>query len=115
MALIAFALTSIGLTIAWRMESIQGFHAIMNLIPCRYGFCPGPFSQLAGLPLWLGWLMRLNPLTYGMAALRSCFYLGNPAIVGPLPSMIPSLFVTAAFAGGSFWLATVTARRRIQS
>jgi ABC-2 type transport system permease protein len=114
MALIAFALTSIGLTIAWRMESIQGFHAIMNLILMPVWFLSGAFFPATGLPFWLGWLMRLNPLTYGMAALRSCFYLGNPAIVGSLPSMTPSLFVTTAFAGGAFWLATVTAQRRVQ-
>ena len=44
MALIAFALTCIGLTIAWKIESTQGFHAIMNLILIpvlgRYGFGP---------------------------------------------------------------------------
>src|SRR4051812_24660214 len=32
MILVSFALTSVGLIIAWRMQSIQGFHAIMNLI-----------------------------------------------------------------------------------
>jgi ABC-2 type transport system permease protein len=115
MALVAFALTSIGLTIAWRMQSIQGFHAIMNLILMPIWFLSGAFFPAAGLPSWLAWLMRLNPLTYGMAALRSCFYLGNSAIVGPLPPMLPSLLVTTVFAGGSFLLATATARRRVQS
>ncbi|MGO9062090.1 MAG: hypothetical protein ACLQU2_32700 [Candidatus Binataceae bacterium] len=32
MALVAFALTNMGLIIAWRIDSTQGFHAIMNLI-----------------------------------------------------------------------------------
>ena len=32
MALLAFGLTNLGLLIAWRMESTQGFHAIMNLL-----------------------------------------------------------------------------------
>jgi ABC-2 type transport system permease protein len=31
-ALLAFGLTNLGLIIAWRMDSTQGFHAIMNLI-----------------------------------------------------------------------------------
>jgi ABC-2 type transport system permease protein len=115
MALVAFALTSIGLTIAWRMQSIQGFHAIMNLILMPIWFLSGAFFPASGLPSWLGWLMRLNPLTYGMAALRGCFYLGNPAIVGSLPSLIPSLLITTLFAGGSFLLATATAHRHAQS
>jgi ABC-2 type transport system permease protein len=115
MALVAFALTSVGLAIAWRMDSIQGFHAIMNLILMPVWFLSGAFFPAAGLPFWLVWLMRLNPLTYGMAALRNFFYLGNPDMAASLPSMIPSLLVTTAFAGGSFWLATVTAQRHVQS
>ncbi|HXG22189.1 MAG TPA: ABC transporter permease [Methylomirabilota bacterium] len=114
MALVAFALTSIGLTIAWRMRSIQGFHAIMNLILMPVWFLSGAFFPAAGLPSWLACLMRLNPLMYGMAALRSCFYLGNPAIAGQLPPVMPSLLVTTLFAGGSFLLATATAQRQAE-
>lgn len=115
MALVAFALTSVGLTIAWRMQSIQGFHAVMNLILMPIWFLSGAFFPATGLPSWLGWLMRLNPLTYGMAALRSCFYMGNPAVIGPLPSIIPSLVITTIFAGGAFLLATAVAQRHVQS
>lgn len=114
MALVAFALTSVGLTIAWRMDSVQGFHAVMNLILMPIWFLSGAFFPATGLPSWLGWLMRLNPLTYGMAALRNCFYLGNPTVVGPLPSMLPSLVVLVVFAGGSFLLATMTAQRKAE-
>jgi ABC-2 type transport system permease protein len=114
MALVAFALTSIGLTIAWRMQSIQGFHAIMNLLLMPIWFLSGAFFPAAGLPNWLAWLMRLNPLTYGMAALRDCFYLGNPAVIGQLPSIFPSLLITVGFAGGSFLLATMTALRKAE-
>lgn len=114
MMLVAFALTSVGLTIAWRMQSIQGFHAVMNLILMPIWFLSGAFFPSAGLPSWLAWLMRLNPLTYGMAALRGCFYWGNPASVGQLPSLLPSLLVTVLFAGGAFLLATMTALRKTE-
>lgn len=114
MVLVSFALTSVGLTIAWRMESIQGFHAIMNLILMPIWFLSGAFFPAAGLPGWLAWLMRLNPLTYGMAALRGSLYLGNPAAVGALPRMLPSLFVTFAFAAGSFIVATNSAQRKMR-
>lgn len=114
MMLVAFALTSVGLTIAWRMQSIQGFHAVMNLILMPIWFLSGAFFPSAGLPSWLAWLMRLNPLTYGMAALRGCFYWGNPASAGQLPSLLPSLLVTVLFAGGAFLLATMTALRKTE-
>ncbi len=113
MTLVSFALTSIGLTIAWRMESIQGFHAIMNLILMPIWFLSGAFFPAAGLPIWLIWLMQLNPLTYGMAALRSSLYLGNPTVTGSLPHLTSSLMVTAVFAAGSFIVATSSAQRKM--
>jgi ABC-2 type transport system permease protein len=114
MFLLSFALTSMGLIIAWRMQSIQGFHAIMNLILMPIWFLSGAFFPATGLPTWLTWLMRLNPLTYGMAALRGSLYLGNPAAVGSLPHIAPSLAVTAAFAAGTFLVATSTAQRNLE-
>jgi len=114
MFLVSFALTSLGLIIAWRMESIQGFHAIMNLILLPIWFLSGAFFPATGLPAWLTWLMRLNPLTYGMAALRSSLYLGNPAAVGQLPRLAPSLVVSTLFAVGTFLVATGMAQRSLQ-
>jgi len=32
LALVAFGLTALGYIIAWKMDSTQGFHAIMNLL-----------------------------------------------------------------------------------
>ena len=45
MFVISFGLTSLGLVIAWRMESVQGFHAIMNLILIIM-FCGGKLLNL---------------------------------------------------------------------
>jgi ABC-2 type transport system permease protein len=72
LALLAFGLTNLGLIIAWRLQSTQGFHAIMNLILMPLWLLSGAFFPLTGVPLWLEWLMRINPITYGMAALRRC-------------------------------------------
>src|ERR1700679_428476 len=85
MAVIAFALTCIGLTIAWKIESTQGFHAIMNLILIPIWLLSGAFWPTTGAPSVLGWLMRLNPLTYGMAALRESLYISNRAAMGTMP------------------------------
>ncbi|MGH6680245.1 MAG: ABC transporter permease, partial [Bradyrhizobium sp.] len=61
MALIAFSLTSIGLIIAWKIESTQGFHAIMNLILIPIWLLSGAFFPTTGVPSWLAWVMRVNP------------------------------------------------------
>jgi ABC-2 type transport system permease protein len=97
MSIIALALTGLGLIIAWRMASTQGFHAIMNLILIPIWLLSGAFFPAAGAPAPLAWLMRLNPLTYGMAALRHCLYLNRPAVVGAIPPLGPSLVVSILF------------------
>ncbi len=108
---VAFALTNLGLMIAWRMESTQGFHAIMNLILMPIWILSGAFFPAAGVPGWLGWIMRLNPLTYGMAALRRCLYIGAPSAIGVVPPLDVSLAVTLGFCVLAFGGATAVARR----
>jgi ABC-2 type transport system permease protein len=111
MFLVAFGLTSLGLVIAWRLESTQGFHAVMNLILLPMWVLSGAFFPATGVPGWLGWTMRLNPLTYGMAALRRCLYLGNPAAAGPVPHLTPALGIIIVFGVLAFIAATDAARR----
>jgi ABC-2 type transport system permease protein len=111
MAIIAFALTSIGLVIAWRIESTQGFHAIMNLILIPIWLLSGAFFPAEGAPGWLWWTMKLNPLTYGMTALRRGLYLAAPAAFSSYAHFKPSVAIAVAFALGAFLLASRVARR----
>jgi ABC-2 type transport system permease protein len=111
MFLVAFALTSLGLVIAWRMETVQGFHAIMNLILIPIWLLSGAFFPASGVPVWLQWIMKLDPLTYGVAALRRCLYLGNPVLAGEVPPLLPSLVLTLLFGVVAFVAAAATARR----
>lgn len=107
MSLVAFALTNLGLVIAWRMESTQGFHAIMNLILMPIWLLSGAFFPLESAAAPLAWVMRLDPLTYGLAALRRCL---APDVTG-VPALLPSLGVTVLFAVLSLAAAVATARR----
>ena len=111
MGLIAFALTCLGLLIAWRMDSTQGFHAIMNLILIPIWLLSGAFFPAQGAPSWMRWIMALDPLTYGVAALRRTLYLGDPAAVATLPPLAYSLGVTVAFGAAAFAAATLAAER----
>ena len=110
MFLMAFALTNLGLTIAWRMDSTQGFHAIMNLILLPIWLLSGAFFPATGLSAWLQWVMYVNPLTYGMAALRHSLYLGHPAGAGEVAAFAPALAITAVFCTLTFLLAIQAAR-----
>jgi ABC-2 type transport system permease protein len=107
MVVVAFGLTNLGLLIAWRIRSTQGFHAIMNLLLIPIWLLSGAFFPPAGVPAPLAWLMRLDPLTYGLAALRACL---DPATPG-LPPFALSLGVAAAFGLAACAAAIATARR----
>lgn len=102
--LIAFALTALGFVIAWRLDSTQGFHAIMSvfLMPMWLlsgAFFPADRGGSIGAAA-LAWLMRLNPLTYGVAGLRRLIYwnVSGAALPADLPSMTTSLSITLIFA-----------------
>lgn len=96
--LIAFALTGLGFSIAWQSESTQGFHAIMNLVLIPMWLLSGALFPITGASPWIRWVMKLNPLTYGMAALRHILYAGNPSATVDLPSLPLSVAVTSCFA-----------------
>lgn len=85
MALLAVALTAVGFAFAWRVDSVQGFHAVMNLVLVPMWLLSGAFFPLAGAATWMSVLMRLNPLTYGVAALRSVLDAGSGAAATGLP------------------------------
>jgi ABC-2 type transport system permease protein len=109
--LVAFALTSLGFTVAWRMDSAQGFHAVVNMFLIPLWLLSGAVFPLTGASFWVGVLMRVNPLTYGMDVLRLALF---PAAekVGTGLSVGASLGVLSAFAGFMFAMAFVMASRR---
>jgi len=110
MAIIAFAMTSIGLLMAWRIESTQGFHAFMNMLLLPIWMLSEAVFPVAGAPTWFQWTTRLNPVTYGTEALRHALYLAEPAASGATMPMESSVAVAIAFAAFTFLLATRVAR-----
>jgi ABC-2 type transport system permease protein len=107
--LLAFALTALAAAIAWWLDSTQGFHAIMNLFLIPMWLLAGTLFPVAGTPGWLGTLMRVNPLTYGVAALRRAI---TPGSAAGLPGPGLSFGVTAACAALAFAAAGWVASRR---
>ncbi|HEU5376858.1 MAG TPA: ABC transporter permease [Ktedonobacteraceae bacterium] len=70
MALLAFALTSMGIVIASRMKSMEGFQMIMQVFLMPMFFLSGALFPLRNLPGWLAFLTRLDPVTYSVDPLR---------------------------------------------
>jgi ABC-2 type transport system permease protein len=70
LAVMSFGLTGIGIVIAARMTSFQGFGTIMNFIIMPMWFLSGALFPARNLPAWLNVLVRVNPLTYGVDLVR---------------------------------------------
>jgi ABC-2 type transport system permease protein len=73
--LISCAITSLGVAIAARMRSMQGFQMIMNFLVMPMYFLSGAMFPKATAPAWMQALMTVDPLTYGVAALRGVVWL----------------------------------------
>ena len=66
----AFFMTAMGFLMAWRFNSIQGFHAMMNLLLMPMWMMSGAVFPAEGASVWVRMLMKINPLSYGYQALR---------------------------------------------
>jgi ABC-2 type transport system permease protein len=72
--LVSFALTALGFAIAWPMDSSQAFHGIVNLFLIPLWLVSGALFRLSSASGWMRVVMLLNPLTYGVDALRALLY-----------------------------------------
>jgi ABC-2 type transport system permease protein len=106
--LVSFALTALGFAIAWPMDSSQAFHGIVNLFLIPLWLLSGALFQISGASGWIRVIMRLNPLTYGVDALRGLLYPGSDTAF-PLASSIATLLL---FSLVMFGLAFLMANRR---
>jgi len=106
--LVSFSLTALGFAIAWPMDSTQAFHAIINLFLIPLWLLSGALFPLAGASGWIRLLMRINPLTYGVEALRNLLHPASPAVF-PLPASMATLVLFSLF---MFSLAFVMVNRR---
>ncbi len=110
--LVAFALTALSFCLAWRMDSTQGFHAVMTVLLLPMWLLSGAFFPVHGVPIWLAWVMHINPLTYGTAALRRVLTDRAESLPPDLPGLWISLLATAGFALVTIILASFLARQR---
>ncbi|MFN0145295.1 MAG: ABC transporter permease [Dehalococcoidia bacterium] len=60
--------------LASRVQTMQGFHLLMNLALFPLLFFSGAFFPVANLPMWLEVLARINPLSYAVDALLLAAY-----------------------------------------
>lgn len=82
MILITIGLTCIGLIIASLMTSLESFGTIVTFVNMPMFFLSGALFPVTHLPVWIKWAFYINPLTYGVDALRT-------VMIGGWPSLMP--------------------------
>jgi ABC-2 type transport system permease protein len=71
MILIAVTFLGLGLVFASKMRDIQGFSIVMNFVIFPLFFLSGALYPLENFPVWLRYISKLDPLTYGVDGLRA--------------------------------------------
>jgi ABC-type polysaccharide/polyol phosphate export permease len=106
--LMGLGLCGLGFFFAWRLDSVQGFHAIMSVLLFPMWLMSGAFFPSEGSG-WLKWIIAVNPMTYGVAGLRRLMF---PESSAALPSLAVCFGVTLLFAIIMVAIDTALARRQ---
>ncbi len=70
LVLLAFTVTAFGVLVAVTIKQAQSFTWVMQLVVFPTVFLSGALFPVAGLPVWLEVLNRINPLTYAVDPMR---------------------------------------------
>jgi len=74
MFLIAFSITSLGVAVAVRMKSMEGFQMVMQFVMMPMIFVSGALFPMRNLPAWMDFLVKINPVTYAIDPLRQIIF-----------------------------------------
>lgn len=77
MILLSFAISGIGLLIASLMKTTETFGLVMQVLIFPMFFLSGAFFPLNNVPTWMTIISRVNPLTYGVDAMRRIILSGE--------------------------------------
>ncbi|MGD0882483.1 MAG: ABC transporter permease [Acidimicrobiales bacterium] len=72
--LMAVAMTTFGVFVASRIQKMESFQVVMQMLLMPMLFLSGALFPLNGLPGWLTVITRLNPLTYAVAPFRQVVF-----------------------------------------
>jgi ABC-2 type transport system permease protein len=105
MFLISVSFVALGMAIASKMNDMHGFQLIVNFMIMPIFFLSGALFPLNNVPGWLHILSVINPMRYGVEALRYCL-IGSSTV----PFFV-SVSVLVVFSMVSIALGTILFRR----
>jgi len=104
-ALLALGLSALGFALAWRFDSVQAFHGIMNVVLMPMWVLSGAAFPIPSSHIILRTLAAINPMTYGLALVSRT--MGAATSVSTSTALIVTLAFTA--------VASLAAARLIRS
>jgi ABC-2 type transport system permease protein len=110
--LVSFCITSMGILIAARLTSFDGFNIIMNFLVMPMLFLSGAMYPVTAMPAALRQLTMLNPLTYGIDAFKHVLLRNGIPPLGPEFPLSLDLAVVAAVSAVMITLAALSFRRK---
>jgi ABC-2 type transport system permease protein len=103
MILTAVVFAGLGVAIGSKLQDIQGMQLIMNFLVLPIYFLSGALFPLTGLPSVLSFFTRIDPLSYGVDALRN--YLLGTSVFAPevcIAVLVGVALIFVAYGGYSF-------------
>jgi ABC-2 type transport system permease protein len=110
--LVSFCITSLGILIAARLTSFDGFNIIMNFLVMPMFFLSGAMYPVTSMPIVLRGLSHVNPLTYGIDAFKHALLKSGAPPLGPEFPLALDLFIVAAVSAFMLSLAALSFRRK---
>ncbi|MFC1919926.1 ABC transporter permease [Chloroflexota bacterium] len=109
--LLSMSLSGLGVLIASRMRSQQGFQIVVQILVFPMMFLSGIFFPVNNVPTWMEVISKINPLTYGVDVIRQLFlgseiaansgaagsYIIGVRVFGHTMTMLEEVLVVAVF------------------
>ncbi|MGE5174537.1 MAG: ABC transporter permease [Betaproteobacteria bacterium] len=110
--LVSFCITSLGILIAARLTSFDGFNIIMNFLVMPMLFLSGAMYPVTAMPFALRQLSLINPLTYGIDALKHVLLRNGAPPLGPEFRLSLDLLIVTVISVTMLTLAALSFRRK---
>jgi ABC-2 type transport system permease protein len=110
--LVSFCITSMGILIAARLTSFDGFNIIMNFLVMPMLFLSGAMYPVTSMPPALRHLTQINPLTYGIDLFKHVLLRNATPPLGPEFSLSLDLVIVTVISIIMLTLAALSFRRK---
>ena len=94
---VSLGLSALGFAAAWKTESMEGFHSVMNVLLFPMWLLSGAVFPAEGAFTWIRWIMRVNPLYYSLSALQDLLHQETSQLQSQMVGLGPAFAVTVVF------------------